>query len=396
MKTTATLSILACLAGLNSLAEQRIDITLADNGNNQLEVRLRPTGPFNDVVSGVVFTLRWQETFGPALSLFEPTWPQSEFLPLSSSPVVSPGNGYMYRTYSAVGLVPMHELDQAWEGGMEYPICVMNILTPGVQVTLCNDSYTAVSNRDFYVSLNGSNKTGIIYESPVPAVSAKAITAGDGYIDVLLSPEADYFGWVNAIDFTLRWPANSASLGSIVQDEAYTEALPIAKVGPEVTVNGYAYQRFHGAGTLSLARAQLGWLANEDHVVARLPIIGANVDATVADDAWTAANNGEYSILLNGAQSAGGTDEISTGTGPAFQELIPAMQVVGDELQVRTSPDGSGTLALTVLNAAGQHLSTAPAQWGATQRISLAAWPTGVYILNVRTDTGMVARRFQR
>lgn len=396
MKRATTLAAILGSIGLSSMAQPVVDITLADNGNNQLEVRLRPNGPFNHVVSNVVFTLRWQETFGPALSVFEPTWPQSEYLPLSSTAIENPGNGYLYRTYNAVALSPMHAFDRAWEGGMEYPVCVMNVLTPGVEVFLGNDEFTSANNRDYFVSLNGLDRTGSVFPSPVAPVSAKAINSGNGFMDVLLTPESDYFGWVNEIDFTLRWPANGSSLGAIIQDDAIAEAMPIEKVGPEVTADGQTYQRFHGEGASSLARAQLAWFANEDHLVLRLPIIGSMADAAVADDAWTSQNEGAYSILLNGQQMAGGTDDLSASNGPAFSEVIPAMQVVGDELHVSTSPNGTGALLLTVLNSAGQPVAGLRAKWGTTHRINMATWPSGIYILRAQTDQGIAARRFLR
>ncbi|MBK6342211.1 MAG: T9SS type A sorting domain-containing protein [Flavobacteriales bacterium] len=394
MNKQMLLATTGCLFVLGLASQPVVDITLADNGNNQLEVRLRPNGPFNEVVSGVVFTLRWQETFGPALSVYEPVWPQSEFMPISSTPIVNPGNGYVYRTYTAVALSLMSDFGRAWEGGMEYPVCVMDILTPGLEVYLGNDDFTAANNRDYFVSLNGIERTGTVFSSPIPQVSAMAVNSGNGFIDVLLTPESDYFGWINSIDFTLRWPANGSSLGAIVQDAATSEAVLLEKVGPEETSNGFTYQRFHGEGASSLARAQHSWLGNEDHLLLRLPISGSIIDATVADDQWTAAQEGNYSIVLNGQPSAGGTDENSASTGPNFSEVIPSMQVVSDELHVTTAMGGSGTLVLSVLNAAGQPMMSMRAKWGTTYRINAAAWPTGMYILRAQTDAGMTARRF--
>jgi len=389
-------AFVSCCVGFGLAAQPIINVTLADNGNNQLEVRLRSSGPFNGVVSGVVFTLRWQETFGPALSVYEPVWPQSEYLPISSTDIVNGGNGYLYRTYNAVAFSPMSEFERAWEGGMEYPVCVMDILTPGVEVFLGNDDFTAANNRDYFISLNGVERTGIVFPSPIPQVSAMAVNSGNGFIDVLLTPESDYFGWVNSIDFTLRWPANGSSLGAIVQDAAISEALPLEKVGPEVALNGFTYQRFHGEGTSSLARAQQSWLGNEDHIIMRLPITGSIADATVADDQWTSAHEGTYGIMLNGQPRAGGTDENSASAGPSFSEVIPSMQVVSDELHVSTAIGGSGTLVLSVLNAAGQPMMNMRAKWGTTHRINMATWPAGMYILRAQTDAGSTARRFLR
>lgn len=376
------------------IAQPQVDITLADNGNNQLEVRLRPNGPFNEVVSGVVFTLRWQETVSPVLSVFEPTWPQSEYVPLYSTPIVNGGNGYLYRTYNAVALSLLSDFGLAWEGGQEYTICTMDILAPGAEVFLGNDAYTAANNRNFFVSLNGVSRTGTVYESPTPSTRASAVNSGSGFIDVLLTPESDYFGWVNEIDFTLRWPANGASLGAIEQADSVLSNLPVSKMGGEVTEGGFTYQRFHGEGTRSLAVSHLGWMANEDHRLLRLPVIGTMTDATVADDEWTNDHDGNYSLLLNGEQRASGTDELLTTTGPGFAEVIPMMQMANDELRVTTSPNGSGPLLLTVLNASGQPVAQHRAKWGVVERISLSGVASGMYVLHASTTSGPVARRF--
>lgn len=395
MKKLATLLILyhACLVSVGQTPPM-VDITLADNGNNQLEVRLRPNGPFNGVVSSVVFTLRWEEQQAPAVTLMAPIFPQSEYLPFGASPIENGGNGYLYRTYTCVGLISMEDFGHAWEGGIEYPVCTLEVLTPGTEVEIINDAFTQGSNRNYYCALNGHPRTGSIYPTTIPAVNAMAVNSGNGYMDVMLTPSSDFFGWVSSLDLTLRWPAGQGSLGAIVQPEAIATAIPMAKTGPEVTVDGFTYQRFHGNGAMSLAVAQCGWLANEDHLLMRLPIIGGIGDATVANDGWTAANSGAYSITLNGQPGTGGTDELSSSIGPEFGEVIHQMQVIGDELHVLSSANGSGKLTLTVLNTSGQPVAQRRAKWGTLERIAMAGWASGQYTLRVDTESGRTARRF--
>jgi hypothetical protein len=378
----------------SACAQPIVDIVLAENGNSQIEVRLRPHGPFDGVISNVVFTLRWQEQLSPALSMVGLVHPQSEYLPIAASAIVNGGNGYQYRTFSAVSFAPMNDFGYAWEGGIEYPVCTLDVLAPGAEVAIVNDEFTQAFNRNYFVSLNGLPRTGAIYQSVIPPVHAMALNNGNGFIDVLLTPDADYFGWVNSIDFTLRWPANGASLGAIEQPQPIGAALPISKAGAEVESGGYIYQRFNGAGSMSLGTAQCGWTANEDHVILRMPITGSVADATVADDAWTTANNGAYSILLNGTPSAGGTDESFASTGPQFHEIIPQMQIVGEELRVHTTANGQGSLVLTVLSANGQPVAQRRAKWGVIERFSLAGWASGMYVLKANFEQGQVARRF--
>ncbi|MBK7945256.1 MAG: hypothetical protein IPJ85_08105 [Flavobacteriales bacterium] len=394
MKNSVLFAFALTTAIGSATAQPTVDVVLADNGNNQLEVRLRPTGSFDGVISNLVFTLRWQEQMSPALSMIGLIHPQSEYLPIGPLPLLNAGNGFQYRTFNAVALVPMQDLGRSWEGGVEYPVCTLDVLIPGVEVQLINDAFTTTNNRDYFVSLNGLPRTGAIYNSVIPSVHAMAVNSGNGYMDVLLTPEADYFGWVNSIDFTLRWPAGSGSFGAIVQEAPMQTILPMAKVGGEVTEGGFTYQRFHGNGNMSLAVGQSVFLANEDHRIMRLPIVGEMVDAAVASDGWTSTNEGAYDIVLNGIASAGGTDESTTSTGPLFQDIIPQMMVVGDELRVHTAANGQGFLVLSLLSANGQPIMQRRAKWGVLERFNLAGLPAGMYMLKANFEQGQVARRF--
>lgn len=376
-------------------AQPTVDITMADNGNNQLEIRLRPNGPFSSIVSNVVFTLRWQEELGPALSLIQPVYPASEYLPLGQSAIVNGGNGYLYRTFTSVSLSPLSDFGVAWEGGIEYPLCTIDVLSPGVDVFLGNDAFTAANNRNYFLSLNGIQRTGAVFESPRPTVSAMATNSGNGWIDVLLTPGTDFFGWVNSIDFTLRWPSG-ATIGEVWQDPAVAANLAIAKVGEATTVDGFSYQRFQGTGTSSLAVAGLGWTANEDHLLMRLPVAGIAGEPVVANDPWTQSNDGTYSLILNGYQQAGETDDLSTDIIIPFSEVVTNMHMQGDLLHLTLANGPEGMVNIHVLNSSGQFMARAKAKWGTTHSISTAGWAAGVYTLRITTDFGYTARRFVR
>lgn len=389
------LPILAGSLALSGTAQPVVDITMADNGNNQLEIRLRPNGSFANIVSNVVFTLRWQEELGPALSLIQPVYPASEYLPLGQSAIINGGNGYLYRTFTSVSLSPLSDFGVSWEGGIEYPLCTIDVLAPGVDVFLGNDAYTAANNRNFYLSLNGVNRTGTVFESPRPTVNAMAVNSGNGYIDVLLTPGTDFFGWVNSVDFTLRWTAG-ATLGEVWQDENVSENLPIAKVGVPTTIDGFTYQRFHGTGASSLAVAALGWTANEDHLLIRLPVSGNPGEPVVANDSWTQANEGTYSIFLNGYQQAGETDDLSTDIVIPFSDVVTNMHVQGDQLNLTLASGPEGMVLIQVINSSGQFMAKLRAKWGTTPSISMAGWAAGIYTLRITTDFGYTARRFVR
>ena len=75
------------------------------------------------------------------------------------------------------------------------------------------------------------------------------------------------------------------------------------------------YQRFHGEGTMSLAQAATGWAGGTDVLLFSVPVIGGATDVAVQNDAWTAANGGDYRILLNNSDQTGPID-LSTSVQP--------------------------------------------------------------------------------
>lgn len=392
----AILSASLLLMGGTVCAQPIVDITMADNGSGQLEIRLRPDGDFNELVSNVVFTLRWQEQFGPALSMIDLVYPQSEYLPVAPSSVVNGGNGYLYRTYSAVAFSPMHDFGHSWTAGMEYPICTLQVLTPGVTPELVNDAFTASNNRNYFVSMNGLSRTGVIYPDAPPVVNAMAVNTGTGYMEVRLMPETAYFGWVNEIDFTVRWPAAGGSLGAIEQDEAIASALPMEKTGPEVTIGGFTYQRFHGTGQHSLAVAGIGWFAQEEAILMRLPVAMGMGEPVVAADSWTATEGADYALLLNGQPRAGTTDDDLNTLVQEEVELISGLTVMPEALRVQLNTGSTGTAQLMVMNACGQLVARSSAWVPGSARIDLSSLAPGPYTLVAATAEGRAARRFIR
>jgi hypothetical protein len=67
MKTLLTSTALATLLRTSAQAQHDVDITLHDNGDNTLEVRVRPPVMLGPVFSSVVFTLRWATGSGTTL-----------------------------------------------------------------------------------------------------------------------------------------------------------------------------------------------------------------------------------------------------------------------------------------------------------------------------------------
>ncbi len=287
-----------------------IDMTMSDNGQGQVEFRIRSTEHFDGVLSSLTYTVRWPASAGIALDTAIRCYPLQDAVPVNAVPVVIDGQ-YMYRTFNGFSITLLSDIGYAWEGGMEYTIATADILVPGTTFELVNDAWTDVNNRSYYCSLGGENRTGNYYPSPMPLVDILSTDPGTGSVQVSLVPEDNYFGWVTDLTFTLRWNAASgAHLGNIVQDSSVYAYLPIEKIGDEVTAGAYRYQRFHGTGVKSIANAGEAWLANVPEQVMSVQVIGAPTGLQVVNDAWTGSNGGDFDIALNGQER---TQGITTG-----------------------------------------------------------------------------------
>lgn len=402
MKRALPLFCLSWLASTSNAQEPMVDITMADNGNQQLEIRVRPDGPFNGVVSNLTFTIRWPEAAGVALDTAQALFPAGDYMYPAATQPVSGGNGYMYRTFNAVGLVTMAEFGHAWVADLEYPICTIDMLVPGTECILGNDAWTAANNRDFYCSLGGIPVTGDLFESANPSVDIRSYNEGTGSLGVVLVPQEDFFGWITSIDFTLRWPtAAGVELGEPMVPEEVSDFLSIAPVGSSSTSGQFTYQRYHGEGTASLANSASGWLAGSEHLVLSIPLFGDAEHLMIVNDEWTAAHDGDYSILLNGLYRPGNIEDVAnainsvTGVGPSLD-----VTVSGDELIVRSGTQRTDApLVLSLLTATGQVLwsETLPSSGTPTNtRLNISEHGAGVYILRAAANGQNTVYRFVR
>ena len=384
------------------IAQPEVDITLADNGHGQLELRVRPNGPFNGLVSNVVLTMHWAEEFGSALSLIEPLPPMSDYLPFGQSALVNGGNGQVYRTLNSVGLTPMSDFDISWEAGQEYPVCTIEVLVPGADVSIENDGYTLPNNRNYYCSLNGAERTGAIFESAMPLVNALATTQGPGTIDVSLTPEADYFGWVSSVNLPLRWPtSDGATLGALGQDPEVLGHLPMEKIGSEVTMGGYTYQRFRGEGLGSLANLAHGWPAQVPQTIMSIPVSGGPTAISVVNDANTPTFGGDYEVFLNGRLRSGSVQGEATAIASPTNLNGPEIRLAmdGTDLDVALTAADAVALDLAIHDMTGRVVWSkrrAVPAGPVRERIDMGRLNTGAYIFVARSSSGSIARRFVR
>jgi hypothetical protein len=378
-----------------------VDLTMSDNGKGQVEFRIRLDQDFDGIMSSLTYTVRWPASAGVALDTAVRCYPFQDVVPVNAVlPAVN--EGWMYRTFNGFSLSVLADNDLVWQAGREYPICTADILVPGTTMELVNDAWTSANNRDFFSSLNALEATGILYASPEPDVSIRSQDEGTGNLDIILTPETDFFGWVTDLDFTVRWPAGSGvSLGTTLQNEEVAEYLPIGKIGPEVTAGGFTYQRFHGEGIKSIANSDDAWHAGMGVTALSVPIFGTAQGIGVVNDEWTMANSGNYTIKLNSHGHTGLIEGIALGLATAPKEPFEASvtSAANGFNLVLDLPGTAHSTTLSLHNAAGQAIWSTTRE-GAHGRVNLMAETgpvcDGLYILSVRHGERSLTKRVVR
>ncbi len=150
------LSVLAFLTFLTSFGQSEPIVNIESIKNdNRLEIRLSPDGEFDQVLSSLVFTLKWDNTIGELGDLDSSYSSYAIFK--SGSPIVD--DNHTYQVYVGFDMSPMSESGTSLD-----PICPLGsfIIDSNGYYEIVNDDITNSINGDYYISLNGEDMTGEI------------------------------------------------------------------------------------------------------------------------------------------------------------------------------------------------------------------------------------------
>ncbi|MBK6754050.1 MAG: hypothetical protein IPG69_10745 [Flavobacteriales bacterium] len=180
-------SLLFC--ALSMRAQPLVDIGLFPSSTpNTLEVRVRPDASFNLVVSEVTFTIRWENSSGASLNtaaLAQFCQGGFSIAPSGDGQVVN--GSFRYYTFSGFGFAQIASAcpGQAWAANTERVIMTIPVTgaTGCANFTIGNDAYTTANNKNFYMSLNGLERTDAIY-STVPVKVAPGDFNNSGQVNV--------------------------------------------------------------------------------------------------------------------------------------------------------------------------------------------------------------------
>jgi hypothetical protein len=160
MKALLTSTALATLLRTSAQAQQDIDITLHDNGDNTLEVRVRPPVMLDPLFSSVVFTLKW--TTGSGITMNDAVSAADVGIGISPSGGQQQADGFTYQVFSGFGFDLLDDHGQVWNTGSEYAILTIPYTGNGA-IELAEDHWTGEHNADYYASVGGEDRTGTIY-----------------------------------------------------------------------------------------------------------------------------------------------------------------------------------------------------------------------------------------
>ncbi|MBS1569004.1 MAG: T9SS type A sorting domain-containing protein [Bacteroidetes bacterium] len=165
----SALAAVLMLSMSTATAQQQVDIGLFQDGN-ELEVRARPTENFDGLLSAVLFTIRWERATGGQLLSLKQKGEAATYIPIAKSGGVHQDGPFNYQVYAGFGFDRIDEAGTTWKAGEEYVIARIPY-TGQCNFALVNDAWTNVdqNNGDYYVSLNGYDRTGIIYKSGIVA-----------------------------------------------------------------------------------------------------------------------------------------------------------------------------------------------------------------------------------
>lgn len=167
LKAIRPLVLFVLLLSLSKAQAQlpELDVTSRPFGSDQVEVVIRPDGFFDGLFSSIVFTLRWDNASG--VSLGEPLQdiPQVQYCSVFKSDVEQVDGDQRYQIFVGFGSITLSTLSASWTAGEEIVLCRIPLVGGAVPVLLVDDTWTTANNGSYYVSLNGEDRTGVIYGS---------------------------------------------------------------------------------------------------------------------------------------------------------------------------------------------------------------------------------------
>ena len=336
-----------------------------------LEVRLRANGQgFSEVVSGLTFTISWPSSSPAVLGTIVEDCPSG--IDIAATPEVTAGAS-KFRTFNAFG---SSYLSEECPGQVLIANMWLRIMT--VQVTgdpgctlfqIVNNAAGQPANTNYFCSLNGLEKTGIIDPQPVRVGACPP----------------DCFGVVDGPDFP---GAPCDDLDGCTSNDVYTEncecagtGQPVGEISGPVQVLGWTSNTF---SIPTIAGASYSWDLPDGWSSASTS--GPSLTAVVGNNPGTVdlcVNVIAAGCLLSECNSVLLTQSVGIPALDAAMDLWLTVQPNPSNGAFQLIPSGDGTpMTITVYDATGRAVKAAFVAAGTrTTTLDLGDAAAGVYYL---------------
>ncbi|MBL7963684.1 MAG: T9SS type A sorting domain-containing protein [Flavobacteriales bacterium] len=233
----------------------------------------------------------------------------------------------------------------------------------------------------------------------LPLVDITLVSVSATELEVRVRPDANFEQLFSSVVFTVRWTtASGASLGPESQDPPADDYITINKSGSESDDAGYRYQIFAGLGFTTIFDAGGTWVAGQEHTIATIPVVGGTDVFEIVNDAWTASNNGDFYVSLNGQEQQGVIYSSSTGmlTVGAEHGLTVRPNPTAGATEVVYTPKAVTDLTMVIVNAAGQEVwrrDRKGLQGTLREVVDLSRFGKGAYVLTATDAFGVTTRK---
>lgn len=303
-------------------AQERVDLKLRTTSDNFIEVVLSPDEDFDGIVSNVVFTLRWPAESGMDLGQVTQVFPAQAYLPMMKSGEMYEMGDFRYQVFGGTGINPLNVFNEEWQAGSELVLLHVPVLNGAGAFEVVNDAATRELNGDFYVSLNGADRTGSLEFARTDFCEGFEALFDIQHIDCYLaengSIQLDVLG--GTPPYQVDWSSGHVGLSA-----------------HELTAGSYAIQVRDGSGCLISSNQQVEQPE------------GNRPQVDVEENRLTAVEEGEYQWYLNDEAIKGATSKLFTAeqTGSYTLELTkepgcairsnPIFMVISSTDQVQAS-----------------------------------------------------------
>ncbi len=170
-----------CFCGMLILGMQAtaqlpvVDIAAVTTINDQVEVFIRPDAFFDGYFAAIVFTIRWFDDDGATLGSIEQDPTIQSYMNVNKSGPELVDGLFRYQVFAGFGAQTLSDLAQNWSPSEEIILCSVNINNGPSLFSISDDAFTAGQNGTFYISLNGSDQTGVIYSFTTSTPTTPAI-----------------------------------------------------------------------------------------------------------------------------------------------------------------------------------------------------------------------------